>query len=248
MTLKYSVDSLEGLDEGIQALYTKGDDGKFTLNIDGAVPKAKLDEFRDGNLKLKEQLEEMQGKYGDVDLDAYQEAMKKQKALDEKKLIDAGKIDELFEQRSQAMREGHVKEIDKLNEQIKTLTGQIGHLTIDSVVQAEAARHGVAATAIDDVMLRAKGTFQIKDGKPVPVDASGNIIYGEGSSDPMSVSDWVKGLSGTAPHLFAQSSGSGGKHNPGGSGGGSTVTRAQFDAMGHAERMKFSKEGGKVSE
>ena len=45
----------------------------------------------------------------------------------------------------------------------------------------------------------------------------------------------------------AASNGGGGAPGGGGAGtGGKVITRAQFDAMGHVERAKFSTEGGKV--
>jgi len=44
----------------------------------------------------------------------------------------------------------------------------------------------------------------------------------------------------------AAASGGGGAPGGGGAGGGKTMTRAQWDAMSHVERAKFSTEGGKV--
>jgi hypothetical protein len=35
MALAYTVESLDGLDEGIAALYTQGEDGKYTLGVEG---------------------------------------------------------------------------------------------------------------------------------------------------------------------------------------------------------------------
>ena len=35
MALQYQLDTLEGLDEGIAALYKKGDRGRFTLDVQG---------------------------------------------------------------------------------------------------------------------------------------------------------------------------------------------------------------------
>lgn len=40
MALAYTVDTLDGLDESIAALYTEGEDGKFTLGVDG-LPEPK---------------------------------------------------------------------------------------------------------------------------------------------------------------------------------------------------------------
>jgi len=37
MALKYQLDSLDGLDDGVKALYTEVD-GKFTLGVEGIPP------------------------------------------------------------------------------------------------------------------------------------------------------------------------------------------------------------------
>ena len=54
--------------------------------------------------------------------------------------------------------------------------------------------------------------FSLKDGKAVPIDTSGNTIFGHGTSEPMSVNEWVKGQMEVAPHLFKASKGSGSQH------------------------------------
>ena len=46
--LKFKIDSLDGLDEGLKPLYAKGQDGKYTLQVDGdpaasALAKMKAD-------------------------------------------------------------------------------------------------------------------------------------------------------------------------------------------------------------
>lgn len=40
MALQFQIDSLDGLDEGVAALYTQGEDGKFTLGVEG-LPEPK---------------------------------------------------------------------------------------------------------------------------------------------------------------------------------------------------------------
>ena len=70
----------------------------------------------------------------------------------------------------------------------------------------------VVDTGIDDVLLRSQSVFSLKDGKAVPHDKDGNVIYGEGTSEPMSVKEWVKGQMDVAPHLFKASQGGGSEH------------------------------------
>jgi len=46
MALKFKLDSLDGLDEGLKSLYTKGDDGKFTLQLEDDPAKSTMQKLR----------------------------------------------------------------------------------------------------------------------------------------------------------------------------------------------------------
>ena len=48
--LKYITTDIESLDEAQQALYESDGNGQYILQVEGAVPKAQLDEFRANNL------------------------------------------------------------------------------------------------------------------------------------------------------------------------------------------------------
>ena len=78
--LKATVKSLEELDEAVQSLYQRTDDGTYALNVEGSLPgfieKGRVNEFRDSNLKLK------------ADADAAQSALSKFDGVDIKKYRD----------------------------------------------------------------------------------------------------------------------------------------------------------------
>ena len=73
-----------------------------------------------------------------------------------------------------------------------------------------------------------------------------DVVFGEGTSDPMSVKEWVKGLTESAPHLFNPSTGGGSKHGATFNGNTNTVSRSVFDKMSQQDRSKFAIDGGKV--
>ena len=209
--------------------------------------KGKLDEFRGNNVKLMKDMDALQSKFANVDLDQYAEMMQKHRDQKDKKLIDAGKIDELVEERTARIRKDHNKVYKVLEEENSTYQRQLEGLMIDSAVRDQASKHGVLPTATEDILLRAKAVFRLKEGQAVPMDSDGNVIYLAGATEPMGVDSWVKGLTETAPHLFALSNGGGSQHGSGGGEDGSnTVTRKEFDAMTQKERSGFSKKGGKV--
>jgi len=175
--------------------------------------KTKLDEFRSNNVKLLKDMETLTTKFDGIDVDSYNTMLKQQQAQKDKKLIDAGKIDELLEERTKTMRDTHNKEIEKIQGVNQTLNKQLETLVIDNAVRDSATKAGVVDTGIDDVLLRSQSVFSLEKGKAVPHDKNGNIIYGEGTSEPMSVGEWVKSQVEVAPHLFKSSNGSGSEHS-----------------------------------
>ena len=174
--------------------------------------KSKLDEFRGNNVKLMKDMETLSAKFDGIDVDGYKEMVKNQQAMKDKKLISEGKIDELLEERTKTMREKHNQELEKIQGLNGTLNKQLETLVIDNAVRDSATKAGVVDTGVDDVLLRSQSVFTLEKGKAVPHDPNGNIIYGEGTSEPMSVQEWVKGQMEVAPHLFKSSNGSGSEH------------------------------------
>ena len=228
MKLKFKLDTLEGLDAAIAGLYEQGADGAYYLSVDGAVDKSKLDEFRNNNVKLLKDLE----KFKDVDPAKYQELLALAKKQQEKQLIDAGEIDKVVEQRVGEMKSTYENQLKTLTEQNSVAQRQLESLLIDNAVRDAAVKSGVQPTAVDDVLLRAKATFKIKDGNAVPVDAQGNVVYGKDGTSPMSVVDWTTGLKKQAPHLFQGSQGGGAQGSGKGNVDTSKLTSAQKIAQG----------------
>lgn len=218
MALKFVLDSLEGLDESKAALYSKHTDGKYYLEVEGAVAKSKVDEFRDNNISLKQQLEDMQNKFGKIDLEKYQELMDKAAQDDGKKRITMEQVDQIVNDRTGKMKEEYENQINQLASANKGLSGQLDNLLIDGAIRNAAVEAKVRQGALEDVVLRAKQTFKVVDGKAVPHDSDGKVVYGKDGTNPMTTSEWISGLKKNADHLFEQSQGGGaggGKAPPG---------------------------------
>ena len=188
------------------------DDVKMYSEDEYNSVKGKLDEFRGNNVKLMKDMETLSAKFDGIDVDGYKDMVKQQQAMKDKKLISEGKIDELLEERTKTMREKHNQELEKIQGLNATLNKQLETLVIDNAVRDSATKSGVVDTGIDDVLLRSQSVFSLKEGKAVPHDREGNVIYGEGTSEPMSVNEWVKSQMEVAPHLFKSSNGSGSEH------------------------------------
>lgn len=202
---KFKYAKLEDIPEAQRSFYAQGSDGAYYLQVEGAVDKTRLDEFRDNNVALKSQLEQFKG----LDPAKVQEMIENQRKIDEKKFIDAGDIEGLVAQRVSTMKADFDGRYGQLETQFKTANRQLEVLLIDNDVRANAIKAGVAATAVDDVLLRAKTIFSVQEGRPVAKDASGKVIYGKDGQTSLSVGEWLGGLKEQAPHLFQPSQGSG---------------------------------------
>ena len=233
--LKFIVDTLEGVDQSVASLYEKQEDGKFRLNVEGAVPREKLDEFRNTNIELLKKVDAFKG----VDVKKYSELLALEKRVTDKELVDAGKVDEVVQGRISQMKTEHEGVVGQLNEQLGIANRQLESLLIDSAVRVKALESGVLPTAVDDVMLRAKTAFKIVDGRAVP-HSDGKVVYGKDGVNPMSVEEWIGSLAKNAPHLFGSTQGGGASGSRTGGGGrpgaGQKLTSTQKIAAGLSGR------------
>lgn len=203
--LKFKVDGLDGLEDTIKPLYVLNEeDKKYYLQVEGVVSKEKLEEFRNNNIELSKKLDA----YKDVDPAKYKDLVKME--ADGK---FSGKtneeIDRIIGERVGTMKTEYEKSIEELNKTVGTQAAQLNLLLVDNVVRDAANKGGVTGAAVDDILLRAKSIFKLVEGKPIPHDDRGNVVYGNDGTTPLSVNGWVLGLKKTAPHLFPTSQGGG---------------------------------------
>lgn len=214
MPLKYKIAKLEDVPEALRTEYKPDPAGGFVLDAEGVVPKERVDEFRNNNIQLQQQLDKLK----DIDPVKYKELTVLQRKIQEKEYIEAGEVEKAVNLRVDAMREEKDSQIKTLTETATTQAAQLTTLLINNVVKDAAIKSGVVPTAVDDVVLRATTMFKIENGVPVAKNAKGEIVYGKDGKTPMSVPEWVVDLKKTAPHLFqgAVGSGAGGGHHVGG--------------------------------
>lgn len=213
MGLKYKIAALTEVAEAVRGLY-KQEGTEFVLDVEGAVDKTRIDEFRNNNILLQQQLDKLK----DVDPAKYRELMDLDRKVKEKQLIEAGKVDEVVNLRVESMRTELTGQLTEKSTALETANKQLAILMIDRQVQAEAVKLGILPTAMDDILLRARTVYSMEAGVPVPKTVDGKVIYGKDGSTPMPMNEWVLSLKKAAPHLFAGSSGSGagGGHRTGG--------------------------------
>lgn len=226
MTLKLVLDSLDGVDEAQHSLY-KEVDGKFILDVAGidehpdvAALRRSHQRSKEERTQAKKELENLQSefdKFKDLDPEKAREALAKAQELEDKELIDAGKVDELVDKKVERMRADFDAQLKAKDEAIEQLTGErdsvvheLSDVKIFTAVKDAALAKGAKKTALDDIVNRAKPVWRLVDGKPVAikVGTDDEVMYGK-EGDPLTITEWVDGLAGDATHLFEPNKGGG---------------------------------------
>lgn len=249
-----SKEELDQIDEKFRELYTEKD-GKFYLDVDviddlpqvGGL-KSALQKERDANKQLKKDLQSTVDKYRDIDPEKAREAQRKLQELEDKSLLDSGKLEELVSKRTERMQADHQQQVkgfqDKLSEREKELTSTRQHLAnlqieaaITRVLTSKTGKDlGIIPQAIPDIVRRARDIFNLDDktGSVIPHRADGSVLYGKDPGTPMPMDEWLSSLKPDCPHYFAPSGGAGS-----GNDGGGGIPKKKRSEMTAAEKAAF---------
>jgi hypothetical protein len=260
MALKGEVETLDGVPEALHEHYVQEQgSGKYVLAVDGFVPKARVDEFRNTNInlakerdKLKLDFEEFKKGFGELTPEQVAEMKKQLEGIKDKKILDDEGIEALLEKRLSGMKlehEGQLKALNKrigeLSEQADTWSGKYRKTVIDRAISDAAIKAGVRPSAIVDVVLRGQSMWTLNEqGKPVAKDQNGEILYGKDGSTPLSPLEWMDSLKGDAPHFFEPSGGGGAAGNNGAGGPGKIKVRSKADLKTAADKSAFIQDHG----
>lgn len=173
---------------------------------------------------IKQQKDNL-SRFEGIDPDAVRGIIQRFSDDEEAKLIAAGKVDEVLDKRTERMRADVDKQIKAANERAdkaEAFSSKFRDRVLGDAIRAAAAKAGALAEASDDLILRAKGAFQLNDeGEAVAVDANGDVLFGKDGKTPLTPLEWAESLKETAPHLFPRAEGTGAGGHKSGSGGGS---------------------------
>lgn len=260
MPLKGVLDSVEGLDATIQALYTKRADGKFALDVEGLVDKGKLDEFRNHNIDLDKRLKQAMDQltqYQGLDPAKAKEALEQLQKLQEKKLIDEGNVEELFAQRTAKMKAEFTEQLAAKDRRVQELEGTVNKTSEEKnqfIVFTELQRAlekpdlGFQPGVADLIKEQVFREFQHRDDKIVRVKPDGSLVYGK-NGEPVGLDEFLQGIAKERPYLVKPSSGSGannnGRNDPNGQ---KIINRKTFDGFTPQGKMDFVKAGGKIGD
>ena len=149
---------------GLESYYQPTDGGKFRLQVEDAVPateyeavKQKVKEFRETNITLSKDIEKYKGfstLVGTDNLtpDKFQE-----------------KIESLAQLRvstiTEDMKKNYETKFNELSDVAKRSSTKLSELVLGSEVTKAANEHGVLNSALEDVMFRARSSFDVVEGE-----------------------------------------------------------------------------------
>jgi hypothetical protein len=239
MALKFKFKSREEIPAEQVALYTERD-GAFFLDVEGAVDKAKLDEFRNNNLALAKERDELAKRFEGIDAEQARALIAEKQKAEEERLLNGSphpsplpnaerekeaereRIEKVIESRVKGIKGELEKQLASASAERDALNSRLTTVQIDQGVTTVATKRGLRPTAIADITARARTVFKLVNGAPAAFESDGKTVrYGRDGLNPMTLEEWVDTQVSEAPHLFESNAGGGAASNAAGGGAGS---------------------------
>jgi hypothetical protein len=244
MALKFKFKSKEEIPAEHLALYAERE-GAWVLDVEGAVEKSKLDEFRTSNVALMKERDELKQRFDGIDPEQVRQLAEEKRKLEEAAQLKAGEFDKVLEARTKALRTDFDKQLSTLTADRDAMHARIASIQIDQGVMTAATKRGLRASAIPDITARARGAVKLVNGAPVVLGADGQSPRaGKDGVTPMTLEEWVDLQVSEAPHLFESNPGGGAAGGP----GGRPLGAGGAGAHGVAGRNPFRRETWNLTE
>jgi hypothetical protein len=243
MALKFKFKSKEEIPAESQSLYVERDGG-WMLDVDGAVEKSKLDEFRANNITLTNQLAEQKKRFEGIDPEEVKKLVEEKRKLEEAQQLKGGEVEKVVEGRMKNAKTEWDKQFNAVTAERDTLNSRLTAIQIDQGVITVATKKGLKPTAIPDITARARVVFRLVDGAPRAYEADGQTVrVGKDGITPMTLDEWVDQQVADAPHLFESNAGGGAAGNGSGGAGNNRSVKNPFrkETWNLTEQMKLLK-------
>lgn len=244
MALKFKYAKKEEVPAEHAALYVERE-GAFVLDAEGVAEKARLDEFRQSNVTLKKDLEDLRAKFDGIDPEEVRKLATEKQRLEEERQLKAGEVDKVVENRVRTLKADWDKQLADVTGERDSLTSRLTTIQIDQGVLTAATKRGLRPTTIPDITARARTVFKLVNGGPRAFEADGQTVrYGRDGVTPMTLEEWVDTQVADAPHLFESNAGGGAVGTPAGGGtGGNRTVKNPFrkETWNLTEQMKLIK-------
>lgn len=216
-----------------------------TISARNAEAKANRERYEaaEGKLKAFESIE---------DPEAALKALETVSKLDQKSLVDAGKVDEVRAEINKAWE----KKLSDSEQHAKTLEQQLVDLTVGGAFSRSEYISKKTVLPADLAQAAFGKHFKVgEDGKLKALDANGNAIFSRKSpGEPADFDEAMEILVDQYPRkdsILRADNGSGSgapAGNSGGPGQGKSIDRASFGRLDPQAQMKHIQDGGKVTE
>ena len=250
-------DTIDAVPAGLKE-YAKTEDGKVTVNV---APSVKLDEFRNKNIELSQQLEQLGPTLARVkeiagdDLDAFTTDLQGlrdiARRVQDGELKTNDQIESAVQDRIKAVKDGYEDNAKALRTELQaektkalTLEQRLNQTRIDKDVTSVVILpdSGVRPEALPDLLQRAYRLFKVEGDKLVPKNGEATI-YGANGADPMTVSEWLVKLRDEAPHYFKGNTGGGANGGKDGKVGG--FSAAEIAKMSPQQKLALANQQSK---
>lgn len=240
MGLKRKIDTIDGLKPDVAALYTKGEDGKFTLDVEGIEPAEDVTGLKSALAKEKKAAAEYRKRMDEIEAE--------KAAREEELLKKAGNTDALEksykdrEAKRKAEYEAAIAERDKEIDQFSR------GAAIDQLLDGKVIPR--AKDWLKKEVLNRTRLEKDADGKRVI-----RVLDDAGNPTATGLEEFIKSNvldnKDNAPFIIAgraSGGGTGGANAGGGSGAGKVITTEALGKLPLTERHAFFKSGGHIKD
>lgn len=253
-------DTLDECPEGLRTFARNdGENGRVVVNV---VPESKLSEFRDKNIQLSKDNEDLiaertmlRSVVGE-DVEGFKTDIDDMRAIRQRvkdgELKEGRHVEEAIAKRTEEMRKGYTdqlsaeaREKNAWKARAEQENQRYKEQVVVSAVRAACSSPdlGVLPNAVDDIVERAKKVFRVSDDGRLSAYNGDAMIYGADGTSSVSPGEWVGKLRETQNYFFKGSHG-GGAGGEGGGGGASKeakvagkYTREQWGKMSPRDRL-----------
>lgn len=243
MALKFKFKTREEIPAEHQSLYVERD-GAWHLDAEGIVEKSKLDEFRNTNVTLLKERDDLKKRFEGIDPDEVRKLSEEKRRLEEAQQVKAGEVDKVIENRLRNAKTEWDKQLAGVTSERDALNSRLTAIQIDQGIITAATKRGLRPTAIPDITARARTVFKLVNGVPRAFEADGQTVRaGKDGITPMTLEEWVDAQVSDAPHLFESNAGGGAAGNASGGGASTRVQKNPFrrETWNLTEQMKLQK-------
>lgn len=253
-----SFESKDSVPQGLQEYAKQNDAGKWVVNV---APNEKLVEFRDNNIKFRNEidtLKETVSRFTSIAEDPAGLAEELQRLREVDQSVKDGKLKgndavaREVEARVKQMEDSYKAQLNELGNKLKESDqkrDEASRLYRQSVLDREvtnavmAKDSGANPEALPDILSRAARTFRVNDkGQVVAMDGDA-VIYGADGASPMSPKEWLGKVIEEAPYLSKTSAGGGASGNRGDEKLGG-LSPEEFGKLDPQRRMEIARAAG----